>query len=319
MTTRSDVPAPALSTMWLQQRAAHVAPWWQEVQALGFPQVELSHIITPTMLSGLEPGALPVSSVHFPAPTSPHPGDPRPAEVLIGSSDENLRHWAVAQGKQSLDVAAAWGAQAVCIHAGRVEMPERWEWVLHQRYYGGYAGTPVYQAALDAFLAARAAAAEPALSQVRRSLQELARHAEQVGVRIGVETRLHLYEIPNLAEAQVILGEHDPHWLGHWHDAGHVQVQAHLGLPGQAEWLQACGPRTIAAHLHDTRGLRDHLLPGTGEIDFALIARHLPPAALRVCEFDWYFSGAEIVAGVQHLAACGLATWPAANVAAPAP
>lgn len=310
MTTQNTLPAPSLSTMWLQHRGDHVRPWWQQVQALGFTQIELSHIVTPAMIAGLRPGEIPVSSVHFPAPTQPHPHDARLAEVLIGSSDESLRRWAVAQAKGSLDLAAAWGARAVCIHAGRVEMPERLEWVLYQRFYGGYAGTPVYQAALDAFLAARAAAAEPALSQVRRSLHELARHAESVGVRIGVETRLHLYEIPSLAEAELILGEHDPRLLGHWHDAGHVQVQAHLGLPGQAEWLHACGPRAVAAHLHDTRGLRDHLIPGAGVIDFDQIARSLPADALRVCELDWYFSEAEIRAGVRHLAACGLVSWP---------
>ncbi|MCP4199416.1 MAG: hypothetical protein GY762_19900 [Proteobacteria bacterium] len=62
-----------------------------------------------------------------------------------------------------------------------------------------------------------------------------------------------------------------------------------------------CGTRTIAAHLHDTRGLRDHLIPGTGEIDYHLIANRLPADALRIFELDWYFTDEEILAGVDHL------------------
>ena len=193
----------------------------------------------------------------------------------------------------------------MCIHAGQVDIPSRLEWVLRQRYEGGYFGTPVYRQALADLLAARAAAAAPALNAVRRSLDELASYAQTVGIRLGIETRLHNNEIPSLEEAQTILAEHDPGILGLWYDCGHVQVQANLGMPTPAEWLQTCGPRIVAAHLHDTRGLRDHLLPGAGGIDFAFIAAHLPANAQRVCEFDWYFHPDEVREAVQFLAQAG--------------
>ena len=292
--------------MWMQHRAERVLPWWEQVRALGFAQIELSHIVTPAMLEGLQAGDISVSSVHFPAPTVAHPHDSRPAEVLISSPDPALRSWAVKQCRRSIDLAAELGGKTVCIHAGRIRVPAHLEWVLYQRYYGGYQGTIIYQQALDDLLAARAANAEPYFSAIRRSLQELARYAQQAGVRLGVETRLHIYEIPSLQEAQIILAEHDPAVLGHWHDVGHVQVQANLGVASQAAWLEACGSRTVAAHLHDTRGLRDHLIPGHGDSDFALVAAHLPADALRVCELDWYFSADEIRDGVDYLARHGL-------------
>ena len=290
----------------MQHRADHVHSWWEQVQTLGFAQIELSHIVTPSMLEGLVPGAIPVSSVHFPAPTVAHPSDDRPADILIGSPDQTLRGWAVEQCRRSIDLAAELGGTEVCIHAGRVEIPQHLEWVLYQRYYGGYQGTAIYQQALDDLLTARTANAESYVSAVRQSLNELARHAQTAHVRLGVETRLHIYEIPNLEEAQIILAEHDPAILGHWHDVGHVEVQANLGVASQATWLETCGPRTVATHLHDTLGLRDHLTPGHGSTDFDLVAAHLPEDALRVCELDWYFSPDEIRASIDHLAQFGL-------------
>lgn len=292
--------------MWMQHRAERVRLWWEQVQALGFAQIELSHIVTPAMLDGLQRGDVPISSVHFPAPTVTHPHDSRPADVLISSPDPALRGWAVEQCRRSIDLTAELGGKAVCIHAGRIEVPPHLEWVLYQRYYGGCQNTPLYQHALNDLLAARAANAEPYLSAIRRSLNELARYAQTAGVCLGVETRLHIYEIPSLEEAQIILAEHDPAVLGHWHDVGHVEVQANLGVASQAAWLEACGPRTVATHLHDTLGLRDHLIPGHGGTDFELVAAHLPNDALRVCELDWYFSPDEIRTGVDHLAQHGL-------------
>ncbi len=296
--------------MWMQNRAATLPDWWAEVSGLGFSHIELSHIITPAMLAGVLPGSIPVSSVHYPAPTTPHPSVPGSADDLLSSPDEALRAWAVEQGRRSIDLAASMGATALCVHAGRVEIPDRLEWVVRQRFLGGYQAAPSYQAALDDLLSARRLAAAGNVTAVRRSLDELARYAQAAGIRLGIETRLHIAEIPTLDEAHLILGDHDPETLGLWLDTGHVRVQANLGMPPLAAWLSALSPRIVATHLHDTRGLRDHLLPGRGEIDFAHLAGHLPAAALRVVEVDWYFSGTEIIAGVQHLVETGCCEGP---------
>ena len=48
-------------------------------------------------------------------------------------------------------------------------------------------------------------------------------------------------------------------------------------------------------------GLRDHLLPGQGELDFRAIARDLPEEAVITCELDWYYTPEEIVQGAMTL------------------
>jgi len=292
--------------MWMQQREDRLMVWWETVRRLGFVHIELSSILTAEMMAGVRPGDLPVSSVHFPVPAVTHPEVRRSPDDLLSSPDEDLRCWAVEQGRRTIGLAAELGAQAVCVHLGRVPIPRHFEWVVYQRYAGGYRGTPVYEQALARLLDVRWQAAEPYLTAARRSLAELARYAETAGIRLGIETRLHVYEIPNRDEAELLLGEHDPAVVGLWYDCGHVQVQANLGLDAPAAWLESLGPRIVATHLHDVRGLRDHLLPRPGgDVDFRLLAAHLPAEALRVCEFDWYFEPEEIEAAVAYLAATG--------------
>jgi sugar phosphate isomerase/epimerase len=155
---------------------------------------------------------------------------------------------------------------------------------------------------------ARQAAAPPALDAARRSLAELAAYAAPRGIRLGVESRLHYHEIPAWAELGLLLGETDPAVVGFWYDCGHVQVLHNLGLHHHQDWLHAYASRIVGVHFHDVLGLRDHLLPGQGELDFAGMARWLPPAAARTCELDWYFTPHEILSGAQHLAATGCLT-----------
>ena len=172
---------PSLSTMWMQHRADRVAAWWEEVQALGFQHIELSHIVTPSMLDGLQPDRVRISSVPLPGADTTHPHDHRIADALLSNPDPTLRAWAVEQGRRSIDLAVEFGARAVCIHAGQVDIPSRLEWVLRQRYEGGYFGTPVYRQTLGDLLAARGgrrarAQRRPPLARRARQLRPNRRH-----------------------------------------------------------------------------------------------------------------------------------------------
>jgi sugar phosphate isomerase/epimerase len=268
---------------------------------LGFGGIEASHIVTPAMLGDDDPAALGIRSVHFPAPSVSSPFGP-PAEALLSSPDDTQRRWAVAQGMASIDFAAAAGAAAVCLHLGETSATRRLEWALAQRFLGGQRTDPIYAAALAEVEADRAAVAGPALDAARRSLAELADYARPRGVRLGVESRVQHWQIPTFAELGVLLEENDPAVVGFWYDGGHVQVLHNLGFHRHADWLAAYAGRIMGVHLHDTAGLRDHLLPGLGELNFDRILAVLPPSAALTCEFDWYYTPQEVVAGALHVA-----------------
>ena len=59
-----------------------------------------------------------------------------------------------------------------------------------------------------------------------------------------VETRSHFEQVPNEDEMLRLLEAYrDCPWFGFWHDFGHVQRKANLGLLDHAELLSAIAPR----------------------------------------------------------------------------
>jgi sugar phosphate isomerase/epimerase len=292
----------ALSAMWMQHRFDRVADFAAAVRDLGFGGIEVSHIVTPAMLGDVDVATLGIRSVHFPAPAAPSPFG-LPAEALLNAAGDAARRWAVAQGYASIDLAATAGAAAVCLHLGETPASHHLEWALAQRYLGGQRGAAIYDQALAEVEADRARVAGPALDAARRSLEELADYARPRGVRLGIESRVHHWQIPTFHELGQLLAESDPAVVGFWYDCGHVQVLHNLGFHQHSAWLAAYAGRVVGVHLHDVAGLRDHLLPGLGELDFAGIMALVPRAAVLTCELDWYYTPQEIAAGAEHVAA----------------
>ena len=96
----------------------------------------------------------------------------------------------------------------------------------------------------------------------RRSIEELQRVAEPLGVRIAVEV------IPNeLSRAGSIVHfvEDDLDGVGICLDFGHAHLDGDV-----IDAVETVSEHLIATHLHDNRGRRDdHLLPFDGTIDWA--------------------------------------------------
>ncbi|MDW8318097.1 MAG: sugar phosphate isomerase/epimerase [Anaerolineae bacterium] len=291
-----------LSTMWMQNRFERLADFVRAALDLGFDGIEVSHIVTPAMVGDDDPAQLAIRSVHYPAPVLPSPYG-RSADSLLSAADEDARRWAVEQGRRTVDFACRAGAMAVCLHLGEVPVPWRHEWALRQRYLAGQRGTPAYARAQAELTALRQAQAEAALTAALRSLEELAAYAAPRGVRLGVESRYHYHEIPGFDELGWLLERTDPAVVGFWYDMGHVQTLHNLGLTQHEAWLEAYAGRVVGVHFHDVVGLRDHLIPGLGELDFDAIVRRLPADAALTCEFDWYYEPEEVRQGAAVVTA----------------
>src|SRR5205823_3848057 len=132
-------------------------------------------------------------------------------------------------------------------------------------------------------------------------LRELVDHAAPLGIGIGIENRLHYHEIPNAAEAAELLAEYPPKQAGYWHDVGHAEVQARLGLVDKHLWLDTNGPRTLGTHLHDVDGLADHRAPGRGDVEWSYIRDGLPSGALRVFEINQSQAPDDVAAAIPFL------------------
>jgi sugar phosphate isomerase/epimerase len=293
------MPPTSLSTMWLQHRFNRLTPFFEAGTEMGFETFELSHILFPAFFESVDPRAYTVAAVHDPCPRPPEgPGQ-------LSTLDDGLHQRALDALRVSIDTAVEFGATAVVLHAGRVDGIDQPERELRDMHRRGEYGTSAYAAARRRLIDAREERAAVHLDAVRRGLQAAVDYASERGIRIGLENRVNYHEIPSFEELRALLADFPAETLGFWYDTGHARVLHNLGFDEYLAWPQAFGERLIGIHFHDVGGLRDHLLPGMAEIDFAAVAPHLPPEAVRTCEFDWHFAPVAIRDAVEYLAETG--------------
>jgi sugar phosphate isomerase/epimerase len=189
----------------------------------------------------------------------------------------------------------------VILHPGQVDVDPTLESTLVNLYKAGKIHQPMYAQSKEQLVVARAVRAERTMRSVRLSLLELAEYATQKGVRLGLENRLHYFDIPLPDELEELLDLGLGEIVGYWHDVGHAQVQEHLGFQTHEEWLRRFACQMVGVHLHDVVGVKDHLAAGLGHVDWEMVAGYLPANALRTCEFQAFNSPQEVAAGLEWL------------------
>jgi len=294
----SDV---SLSTMWGIGQFKTLADFFDAARGLGFTRFELNHAVNSAMLDTVHLNGHKISSVHEPCPADISASALKNRNWLLSAPDQENRQRGVEAVRRSIDLARELGAQVVIVHPGRVDIDPALEMSLRELYKAGQSNTPEYDRAKERLVSARAAQADANLESVRRSLVELAEYAVRQGLRLGLENRYYYFEIPLPDELDMLLDLGYEDIIGYWHDVGHAQTLENLGFSPHREWLSRFAQRIVGTHLHDVAGIRDHLAAGLGQIDWDMVARHLPASALRTCEFQTFNSPQQVVAGVQWL------------------
>lgn len=296
----------ALSTMWGVGRFAEFGDFFREALAVGFDRFELNHAVDSEMLRGIElENGYRVASVHEPCPADVSTGTLKDRNWLVSSPDETERREGVRAVKASIDLAHRFGASTVIVHPGRVDLDFKLEARFYQMFRESKSSRPEFTEVKDKLITARQAQAEINMRSVRKSLRELAEYAAELKVRLGLENRFHYHEIPLPDELQDLLSPNYDN-VGYWHDVGHAQVLANLGLGTHAEWLERFSHRIVGVHLHDVIGIEDHRVAGTGQMDWEMVARYIPAGALRTCEFQNNNTPQQVKAGVKFLIEKGI-------------
>jgi len=202
---------------------------------------------------------------------------------LLSSPDPEQQRHSVAFTRKSLRWAAELGAGTVVLHLGRVEMDEPMEklqWLCER----GEKGSQACEKLLGDFRKERAARKEVYLETVMRNLGRLLPLADRLGIRLGLENRFFLREIPDVEETDVLLEEFKGGPVGYWHDMGHASVHGNLGVRDPLEWIRMFGGSLLGTHIHDTRGVEDHLAPGEGDTDFSALSACFRPEVVKILE-----------------------------------
>jgi sugar phosphate isomerase/epimerase len=300
----------ALSTMWAQQDrfVADMQLFADEALALGYDAIEISHLTPQVPFDRLlSRDGVAISSIHAPAPLVRDADDRANSSLNLASTDEDERRAAVAYTKKSIDYTKQCGGAYVVVHLGAVGSKMFDDELQLRRLYdsGTHEGDQV-DALRAAIIERRATEARPWLDQARRTLRELCEYAQDRGVAIGLENRLHYHEIPQPYEAAELLADHAPQIAGYWHDVGHAEVQWRLGLVDKRRWLDTNGARCLGSHLHDVDGIGDHRAPGNGDVEWDYIRDGLPKTALRVFEINQTQPPEAVAAAVGFLRTRGV-------------
>lgn len=279
-----------ISTSWWRNKVDRADSILDDVLALGLDGVELEYRITSKMYREMKPrfiNSLPVFSIHnfFPLPEEFGLSQASGDLFLLSSTDADERLRAVKYTIKTIQHAHDLQARAVVLHLGRVDMPN--PAVGFSRLYND---GKVHDADMPAFIneqrGIRHGIHQKNLDAALLSLEELNREAEKRRIFLGIENRYHFHEIPNLEEIGMILERFQGAHIGYWHDVGHARVQENLGILRRNELLEAYSEQMIGIHLHDVMGLKDHLAPGQGEIDFVAMKPHLRPSIPKILELN---------------------------------
>lgn len=286
----------------------------EEMVGLGFKRIELSHGIrislVPGIFQALEEGLVEISSVHnfCPLPNTVQHAAPNLYQPSSADSRE-LDLWN-RYSMQTLDFAVKVGAPRIVMHSGSLHYffrsPEaRLEkWIDKSGLEANeLSGNKEFEKRRDKVMKRIKRSSAAWLERVANSYKKLFPEVKDRGLVLGIENREGLEELPldNDFEAFLeTLGADAP--VGYWHDAGHAQLKQQMGLLDHAEHLEKMSSRLVGFHLHDVseKG-RDHQQPGTGTIDFGMIARHVQPEHTLVLELSPSLDKEQVLASRDYI------------------
>lgn len=289
----------------------------EEVLALGFKRIELSHGIrmslVPGILKAVEEGIIEISSVHNFCPLPNMVQHAAPNLYQPSSSDSRERELWHRYSLQTLDFATKVGASRIVMHSGSVHFFFRSPEARLERWIEK-AGLEAHELREhEAFrkrcdrVAKRISRSAPRwLERIHESYKRLMPEVRDRRLALGIENREGLEELPMDADFATFLdalGEDAP--VGYWHDCGHAQLKHQFGLVDHTEHLEKLSPRLLGFHLHDvSEGGKDHQPPGTGVIDFKMIARFVRPEHSLILELSPSLSSDQVLQSRDFILDC---------------
>ena len=277
----------------------------REIRDLGFEYAELSHGIRISLLPGIfeavDAGEMKISSVHNFCPLPMGVDRPAPNIYKFSADDRRERESALKHTLKTLDTAVRVGAKLVVLHTGAVDMKDYTDRLIDmvgekQR------GTPKYDKlcaeAREKRESKKARAYENALESIRKIVDE----AKPRSLKLGIENREALEEIPFESDYKWFLNELRDPTVVYWHDTGHAQIKENLGFISHRQFLEERSDRLYGFHVHDVEFPgRDHRPPGNGCIDWAALQPLVKPEHLKVLELSPSLSPADARRGAEFI------------------
>jgi len=295
----------AFSTCWNSHRHADGRAMLREIRELGFEYAELSHGIRVSLLPGIfdavEAGEIKISSLHNFCPLPLGVNHAAPNLYKFTSLDQRERESAYRHTLKTIETAARLGAKVVVLHLGRIEMREYTDRLLEMTAKG-LNNTPKYEKLCAEVMNKREELKERHLAVAGELLRRIIRDAEKAGVRLGIENREALEEVPLETDFPAFFREFSSPVVAYWHDCGHAQIKENIGFIHHALHLESLADRMAGLHINDVAFPgADHLAPGMGGIDWGALKPMIKPEHIKVFELGPWLPASEVKRGIAYL------------------
>jgi len=297
----------SLSTCWNSARHTDGRVMLREIRDLGFEYAELSHgvrlSLVPGIFDAVKAGEMKISTLHNFCPLPVGVTGPSPNLYEFSSDRERDRQLAVKHTLTTLDFAVRVGAPLVVLHFGSMDLKD-YSGKLKELLERGKRGTPEFTKLTAEANVAREAKKKRFYDHSRDTLRELVGEAKQRGIKLGIEIREAVEELPVESDFKSLLEEFPGPSVNYWHDTGHAQIKQDLGFIEHAKFLGERADRLAGFHIHDVKfPARDHFPPGGGDIDFAALKPYVKPEHIKVFELSPKVPVDAAKTGIAHLKA----------------
>jgi sugar phosphate isomerase/epimerase len=277
----------------------------REIRDLGFQYAELSHgtriSLLPGILEAVDAGEIRISSLHNFCPLPMGVNYAAPNLYQFSAERARERELAERYTAKTIEFAVRVKAPAVVLHCGSIDMKSYTDKLL-DLVGRGQRDTPKYTKLCAELDQKREAKKEPFVARVYELLKKLLPAAEARGLKLGIENRQGLEELPLESDLQFMFRELASPALVYWHDVGHGQIKENLSFIRHAMHLESLRARLFGFHIHDVQYPgRDHCAPGTGMVDFTALQPSVKPEHIKVFELGPGLAVEEVKSGVAHV------------------
>jgi sugar phosphate isomerase/epimerase len=272
----------------------------REIREIGFEYAELSHGIRISLLPGVfeavEAGEIKISTLHNFCPLPMGVNHAAPNIFKFTSEDRRERENAYRHTLKTLET-----AERVVLHMGAIDMKDYTDRMIDM-VGAGLKDSPKYEKLCMEVMEKRESKKEKYVDLANELLARFADEAKSRGIKLGIENREALEEIPFESDFTLFFRQFPGDTVRYWHDCGHAQIKQNLGFIDHVMHLESMAEHLHGFHIHDVQFPgRDHCPPGTGGIDFAALKPFVKPEHIKVFEMSPGLSAEEVRAGVAHL------------------
>ncbi len=295
----------SLSTCWNSHRHTDGRALLREVRDLGFDHAELGHGTRisqmPGILEAVDAGEIRISSLHNFCPLPMGVNYSAPNLFQFSAERPRERELAIHYTLKTLEFAERVKAPLVVLHLGSIEMKD-YTGKLRDLLARGEKDTPKFERICAEANEKREAKKEKFVERTYGSLRKIIPEAEARGIRLGIENREALEELPFESDFMFLFHEFDGAPVVYWHDTGHAQIKENLGFIRHAMHLESLAARLAGFHVHDVQPpAQDHCAPGSGMVDFGALKPLVKPEHVKVFELSPALTADKVKAGVAYL------------------